>query len=665
MSKTELPSALTVGELGEKLGVSPINVIKALMRNGIMATINQDLDFETAAIVATDLGIEVFEEGALPDPEPEAEPEPLIGYPPEFDEELDFEEEVEPDKVEDEEIEVVVPRKRRRRGMPSPDEVEPEDEDAPLEELIPEVEEPEEAEDPEDQLFKRPPVVTVMGHVDHGKTALLDAIRSTNVMATEAGGITQHIGAYQIERDGEKVTFLDTPGHAAFTAMRARGASVTDIAIIVIAASEGVMPQTVEAISHARAAHVPIIIVLNKMDLPDANPDRVKAQLGEMGLELVEWGGDVEVINVSAKTGEGVEGLLETITLTAELADGGKGLRANPNREASGTVIEARMDRQKGPLATVIVQRGTLNVGQYVVAGGVVGKARALTNDRGQQVKEAVPSTPVTILGLSDVPAAGDRFRVYASEREARSVAESRADLLRRGSLSRPRRTSAAVTDIFAQMDRGGSKDLNLVIKADVQGSLEAIVGALQEIDRTHDELSDGGATTRLKILHAAVGPISESDVLLTSASEALIIGFGVSPDPAARQAIKANNIELRQYNIIYKLTEDIEGLLAGSVEPVYHEVVHGHAEVRQVFTAGRTSIAGSYVTDGRITRNSTIRVIRANDVLWTGNVGSLKRFKDDVREVASGYEFGLTLDGFNDFAEGDTLEAFGQERAA
>ena len=661
---TELPSSLTVGELGEKLGVSPINVIKALMRNGIMATINQELEFDVAAIVATDLGVDVVEEGAVVEPEPEA---PLVEYPSEFEDRVELEEEleIEPLEVEDEEIVLAAARRRRRRGTDGQDatDVEEEDELAAAE-ALPEIEEPEEEPDPEDQLVKRPPVVTVMGHVDHGKTALLDVIRSTNVVASEAGGITQHIGAYQIERNGEKITFLDTPGHAAFTAMRARGAKVTDIAIIVIAASEGVMPQTVEAISHARAAHVPIIVALNKMDLPEASPDRVKAQLGEMGLGLVEWGGDVEVIPVSAKSGEGIEDLLETIILTSQLADDGKGLRANPNRDASGTVIEARMERQKGPLATVIVQNGTLKVGQYVVAGGSVGKVRALTNDRGQQVKEATPSTPVTILGLGDVPAAGDRFHVYTSERDARNVAEARSVVLRQGALLRPRRTSAAVSDIFAQMERGQNKDLNLVIKADVQGSLEAIVGAIQEIDKTSDELSDGG-TMRIQILHSAVGPITESDVLLASASDALIIGFGVSPDPAARQAVKAGTVEIRQYNIIYKLTEDIQAMLAGSIAPVYEEVVHGHAQVRQVFTAGRTSIAGGYVTDGRITRNSTIRVIRSNDVLWTGTVSSLKRFKDDVREVASGYEFGLTLDGFNDFAEGDTLEAFGQERAA
>jgi translation initiation factor IF-2 len=659
----ELPSNLTVGELGEKLGASPINVIKTLMRNGIMATINQELDFDTAAIVATDLGVEVIEEGAIVEPEPT--PEPLIEYPAILDEPVE-EVELAPVDVEEEAEEAAGPRRRRRRGAGSATaaEAEIDEEELALQELLKEPEEPVEAPEPEELLVKRPPVVTIMGHVDHGKTALLDTIRSTNVIATEAGGITQHIGAYQVERHGERITFLDTPGHAAFTAMRARGARVTDIAIIVVAASEGVMPQTIEAIDHARAAHVPIIIAMNKMDLPDANPDRAKAQLGEIGLSLVEWGGDVEVVNVSAKTGEGIDDLLETITLTAELADGGKGLRANPKRDASGIVIEARMDRQKGPLATAIIQRGTLKVGQYVVAGGVVGKARALTDDHGRQIKEAGPSTPVTVLGIGDVPAAGDRLKVFATEREARSVAEARSVILRQGTLQRPRRTSSTVTDIFAQMERGQAKDLNLVIKADVQGSLEAIIGVLQEMDRTYEELSDGGsASRRIRILHSAVGPITESDILLASASDAMVIGFGVSPDPGARRATKAENVELRQYNIIYKLTEDIEAMLAGAVEPVYQEVVYGHAEVRQTFTAGRTSIIGGYVTDGRIPRNSTIRVVRAGDILWTGGLASLKRFKDDVREVANGFEFGMTLDGFNDFNEGDSIESFGQER--
>ena len=561
-----------------------------------------------------------------------------------------------------------LPKKRKRKATDRPAatveaDLPPEEVTAPVL-AEPEIEEPMEPVDPEESLQKRPPVVTVMGHVDHGKTALLDYIRSTNVVAGEAGGITQHMGAYQVEKNGEKITFLDTPGHAAFTAMRARGAKVTDIAIVVVAATEGVMPQTVEAISHAKAAHVPIIVALNKMDLPDANPDRVKAELADSGLDLVEWGGETEVRQVSAKSGEGIDDLLETIVLTAELANGGKGLRANPDAEASGTVIEARMDRQRGPLATVIVQRGTLKLGQFVVAGGVLGKVRALTDDSGKNVKEARPSTPVTILGMSDVPRAGDKFHVYSNEREARGIAEARADINRQGSLLRPSRAASAVTDIFAAMQQGQPKEINLVIKADVQGSLEAIVGALNEIDSSPNGSANAQPRPHLRILYAAVGPISESDVLLATASDALVIGFNVSPDPGARRTIKSESVDVKQYSIIYKLTEDIEALLAGSAEPVYHEVVYGHAEVRQIFKAGRSAFAGSYVTDGRITRNSTIRVQRGGEVIWTGAIGSLKRFKDDVREVASGYEFGIGLDGFMDFEEGDTLEAFGQERA-
>jgi translation initiation factor IF-2 len=666
----EIPSKLTVRELGERLDVSPIQVIKALMKNGIMATINQELDFTTAAFVANDLGVDVTEEGAAV-----VEPEPVVpdvqfipddsgGQPvaePAEGEVLGLDE----DFLEDTDV---APKKRKRRADGrAAVAAQPEPAVETVAAVVapePDVEEPEEPEDPEESLQKRPPVVTVMGHVDHGKTALLDYIRSTNVVAGEAGGITQHIGAYQVERNGEKITFLDTPGHAAFTAMRARGARVTDIAIVVVAATEGVMPQTIEAISHAKAAHVPIIVALNKMDLPEANPDRVKAELAENGLDLVEWGGETEVRPVSAKTGEGVDDLLETISLTAELANDGKGLRANPDADASGTVIEARMDRQRGPLATVIVQRGTLKVGQFVVAGGVLGKDRAMTDDTGKSVKEALPSTPITILGMSDVPRAGDRFHVYANEKEARGIAEARADVNRQGSLLNPSRAASVVTDIFAAMQQGQPKEINLVIKADVQGSLEAIIGALNEIDSSPNGSAGAQPRPHLRILYGAVGPISESDVLLATASDALVIGFNVSPDPGARRTIKSESVDVRQYSIIYKLTEDIEALLAGSAEPVYQEVIYGHAEVRQIFKAGRSAFAGSYVTDGRITRNSTIRVQRGGEVIWTGGIGSLKRFKDDVREVASGYEFGIGLDGFMDFEEGDILEAFGQERA-
>jgi translation initiation factor IF-2 len=632
-----LPATLTVKELGQHLGTSPITIIKALMKNGIMATINQSLDFDTAAIVAQDLGIEV---------EPEPTPEEIAA-----------------EEAAKAAAAVEAPSMVETDGRVDSRAVAPVHEstvEAELEEVaersVPaELEEPEEIEEeePEELLVPRPPVVTVMGHVDHGKTLLLDKIRSTNVVASEAGGITQHIGAYQVEHNGQKITFIDTPGHAAFTAMRARGARVTDIAVIVIAANEGVMPQTIEAISHARAAHVPIIVALNKMDLADANPDRVKAQLAEIGVDLAEWGGDVELVPISARTGQGIDDLLDTILVTAELANDGKGFRANPNRPARGTIIEARMDRQRGPMATVIVQQGTLRVGQYVVAGSVFGRVRAMYDDRGQTIKEAPPSTPVSILGLSDVPQAGDRLQVLASEKEARALAQKRAERKRARELQ-SQRPMAALRDLFAQLEKGETKELNLVVKADVQGSLEAITGALQE-------LSDDQA--QIRVLHGGVGPITESDVLLAAASQGMVIGFNVTPDTVARRTAKAENVEIRLYNIIYKLTEDIDALLHGAVEPVYQEVIYGHAEVRQVFRAGRNMIAGGYVTDGHIPRNATVRVLRNGEVLWTGRIASLKRFKEDVREVSAGYEFGIMFDGFNDFEEGDILEAFGQEK--
>lgn len=638
-----LPPELTVRELGELLAVSPIAIIKALMKNGIMATISQRLDYDTAAVVAHDLGVEVHEEQTIADAVVEEEmtaPEPPPAEAPPLE-----------TSTRKSEPAIVEPAAE----SPVPEAPVVDIETAPVTDEMPDIVEP---EDPEELLQPRPPVVTVMGHVDHGKTMLLDTIRSANVIATEAGGITQHIGAYQVDRNGHQVTFIDTPGHAAFTAMRARGARVTDIAIIVVSATEGVMPQTSEAIAHARAARVPIIVALNKMDLPEANPDRVKAQLAEAGLELVEWGGDVEVVEVSAKTGAGIDDLLETILLTAELAHDGKGFRANPNRPAVGTIIEARMDRQRGATATAIIQNGTLATGQYIVAGSVFGKVRALYNDRGILVKSVPPSAPVSVLGLADVPQAGDRMQVIATEKEARVVAAERA-LTKRTRELLPNQAAAALEDIFARMQQGAPKEVNLVLKADVQGSLEAVSGTLQNFDGKAAESS----TPHLRIIHDAVGPITENDVLLAAASRAMVIGFNVTPDPAARRAAQAEQVEIRFYNIIYKLTEDVEALLRGQVEPVYHEVIYGHAEVRQVFTAGRVSIAGGYVTDGRILRNATIRVRRGADTVWTGAISSLKRFRDDVREVATGYEFGLTADGFNDFQEGDIIEAFGQER--
>jgi translation initiation factor IF-2 len=573
----ELPPAITVKELSERMRLTPVDIIKTLMKNGIMATINQELDFETAAIVAGDLGWEVTE--AAP---------PIL-----------------------EEVEEVA--------------VEEEDDGTKVE---------------------RPPVVTIMGHVDHGKTLLLDSIRSSNVAAHEAGGITQHIGAYQVDKNGQRITFLDTPGHAAFTAMRARGAQVTDVAVIVVAADDGVMPQTREAIAHARAAHVPIIVALNKIDKTDSNLDRVKSQLNDEGLSLVEWGGDIELVPVSAKTGEGVDDLLTTILLTSEIAH----LRASPDKPASGVVIEARMDKTRGPMATVVVQSGTLKQGDVMVAGSAFGKVRALFDDRNKPVNSAKPGSPVAVLGLGEVPEAGDRVQVVADDKVARTAALQRARQKRTDSLSGTRSTG----DILSQISAGETKQLNLILKADTQGSVEAIEHALHEL--TSEEV-------RVNVLHGAPGVISESDVLLAAASNALIIGFNNRPDTAARRSAEERGVDIRFYDIIYNLLEDVQVALSGMHEPVYQEVVNGHAEVRTIFKAGRVSIAGSYVTDGTITRNSEVRILRGEQVVTTGRIGSLKRFKDDVREVAAGYECGIVIEGFNDIEEGDVIEAYGQER--
>jgi translation initiation factor IF-2 len=576
----ELPVALTVKELAERMSLTPVDVMRALINNGVMATINQELDYDTAAIVAGDLGWEVKEAPTIL-------------------EEMEQQEEI---AVEDESL-----------------------------------------------LEDRPPVVTIMGHVDHGKTLLLDSIRSTNVVSSEAGGITQHIGAYQVEKNGHRITFLDTPGHAAFTAMRARGAQATDVAIIVVAADDGLMPQTLEAISHAKAARVPIIVALNKMDKADANPDRVKNQLSEISLVPVEWGGTTEVVPVSAKTGEGIEDLLTTILLTSEI----ERFRANPNKPASGVVIEAQMDKNRGPLATVIVQAGTLRLGETVVAGSAFGKVRALFDDRGKHLRQVLPGSPAAVLGLNEVPEAGDKMQVIQDEKVARAVALQRGRQKRAEGLAANR---LGGSDILHQIAAGNVKQLNLILKADTQGSVEAIEQALNELN---------SATVKVRVLHEAVGAISESDVLLAAASDALIIGFQTRPDTAARRSAEEKRVEIRYYDIIYKLTEEIDSALTGMLEPVYEEVINGHAEVRTIFKAGRVNIAGSYVTDGTLTRNSEARILRAGQVLTTGRISSLKRFKEDVREVASGYECGIVIDGFNDVEEGDIIEAFGQQRVS
>ncbi|MFB0841147.1 translation initiation factor IF-2 [Paenibacillus oleatilyticus] len=505
-----------------------------------------------------------------------------------------------------------------------------------------------EEQDEEADLMERPPVVTIMGHVDHGKTTLLDAIRKTSVTEGEAGGITQHIGAYQVETHNKKITFLDTPGHEAFTSMRARGAQVTDITIIVVAADDGVMPQTVEAISHAKAAKVPIIVAVNKIDKPDANPDRVKQELTEYELVPEEWGGDTIFCNISAKQGIGLENLLDMILLVAEVQE----LKANPNKRARGTVIEAELDKGKGPVARILIQHGTLKVGDSFVAGVCFGRVRAMMNDKGRKLKEAGPSTPVEITGLTEVPQAGDPFLVFEDERKARDIAEKRAITLRQSEMGANARVT--LDDLYKQIKEGEVKDLNVIIKADVQGSAEALKGSLEKIDVE-------GA--RVKILHSGVGAITESDVILASASNAIVIGFNVRPEPQAKNTAEQEKVDIRLHSIIYKVMEEIEQAMKGLLDPEYKEVVIGHAEVRNIFKVSKVgTIAGCMVTDGKIVRSAEVRIVRSGIVVFEGKIDSLKRFKDDAKEVAQGYECGISLERFNDLKEGDTIEAFVME---
>ena len=503
-----------------------------------------------------------------------------------------------------------------------------------------------EEEEDESKLEERPPVVVVMGHVDHGKTSLLDAIRHANVTKGEAGGITQHIGAYTVQIDGKPITFLDTPGHEAFTAMRMRGAQVTDIAILVVAADDGVMPQTIEAINHAKAAGVEIIVAINKMDKPSANPDRVKQELTEFELLAEDWGGTTVCVPVSAHTKEGIDNLLEMIILTAEM----KELKANPNKKARGAIIEAQLDKGRGPVATVLVQSGTLRVGDPVVAGPAYGRIRAMTDDKGRRVKAAGPSTPVEILGLSEVPAAGDSFYVAANEKQARQLAESVIAKNRETLISQtPQKVS--LDDLFSQIQSGNMKELGIIVKADVQGSVEAVRQSLEKL--TNDEV-------RVRVIHGGVGAVTESDVLLASASNAIIIGFNVRPEPAAKAFADEEKVDIRLYRVIYNAIEDIQAAMKGMLDPVYEEKVLGHAEVRQTFKAsGVGTIAGSYVKDGKIVRNCQVRIVRDGIVVYEGELESLKRFKDDVKEVALGYECGLVFKKFNDVKEGDWVEAF------
>lgn len=567
-----LGESVAVNELAQKIGVPGTEVVKQLMKIGVMASLTQSVDYDTAALVAERFGVET---------EPER----------------DLAEEV----------------------------------FAPVE------------QDPA-RLAPRPPVVTIMGHVDHGKTTLLDYIRKTKVTAQEAGGITQHIGAYQIEYNGKLITFLDTPGHEAFTAIRARGARVTDIAVLVVAANDGVMPQTVEAINHAKAAGVPIIVAINKMDLPAANPDRVKQELTEHGLVVEEWGGDTIAVPISALRGDGVEELLEMILLVAKMED----VKADPDCPARGTVIDAKLDRGRGPVATVLISQGTLRVGDSFVVGNYCGRVRALIDDRGQQIKEAKPSTPVEVLGISDVPQAGDSFVVVTDEQTARQVAEIQQEKQRERELSKTSRVT--LDDLYRRIQEGAVKELNLIIKADVQGSAEAVRSSLEKLSTEE---------VRVNVIHQAVGAISESDVLLASASNAVIIGFNVRPEPNARKAAERDGVDIRTYRVIYNLLDDVKAAMEGLLEPEFKEEIVGRAEVRQTFKVPGGVVAGCYVLDGKITRAAQVRVLRDNVIVHEGKIASLRRFKDDVREVTHGYECGIGVERFNDIKEGDVLEAF------
>jgi translation initiation factor IF-2 len=577
----EIPSSITVKELAELLGVNAADIIRELIKSGIFANINQPLDRDTASLVTGELGFEVAEVRA-------------------------------PEKVE------------TNGEAPTPQ--------AAKEVLF--------EEDEPAQLRPRPPIVTVMGHVDHGKTSLLDAIRSTAVASGERGGITQHIGASEIGKDDRRIVFLDTPGHEAFTAMRARGAKVTDIAVLVVAADDGVMPQTLEAIDHARAAQVPIVVALNKVDKADANPERVKNELSEHGVIIEEYGGDVPLVAVSARDRTGIEDLLDTVQIVADVQE----LKANPKRAAVGTVVEAELDKGRGPVATVLVQTGTLKVGDVVVVGDTYGRVRALQNSRGERISKAGPSSPAVVLGLGEVPAAGDTLRVVHDEKTARTMIEER----RAGAA--PETTGrATLEDLYRQIQAGQTKELRIILKADVQGSLGAIRHALEQVQT--DEV-------RINILHEATGDISDNDILLASASNAIVVGFNTKLDPQARRTAEGEGVDVRLYEIIYKLTDEMGAALRGLLEPEEIEVVEGRAEVRQIFRSGRNLIAGCYVTDGRVVRGGA-RIYRGGKLLATDRIDSLRRFRDDVREVQSGYECGIGLGSFNEIEEGDIIESF------
>ena len=575
----QIPDEISVGELASRMKKTGAEVVKCLMKNGVMASLSQMIDFDTAAIIAEELGCKV-------------------------------------------EKEVVVTIEER---------------------LI------DDHQDKDEDLVPRAPVVVVMGHVDHGKTSLLDYIRNAHVASGEAGGITQHIGAYQVEIHGKPITFLDTPGHEAFTSMRARGAMVTDIAILVVAAEDGIMPQTVESINHAKAAGIPIIVAINKMDKPEANPERIKQQLTEYGLVCEEWGGDTIVCPISAKTGMGVDNLLEMLTLTAEVGE----LKANPNRAAQGTVIEARLDKGRGPVATLLVQNGTLHQGDIIIAGTSVGRVRAMVSDKGQRITEAGPSVPVEITGLSEAPSAGATFNAVADEKLARELVEQRK-AEEKAKANAPV-TKVSLEDLFSQIQAGEMKNLNLIVKADVQGSVEAVKASLEKL--SNEEV-------RVRVIHGGVGAINESDVMLASTSQAIIVGFNVRPDAAARESAARANVDMRMYRVIYDAINEIEAAMKGMLAPKYREVVLGHAEVRQTYkVSGVGTVAGCYVQDGKLQRKDCqVRLVRDGIVIHEGVLASLQRFKDSVKEVVAGYECGLSIEKYNDIKEGDIVEAFTME---
>ena len=583
----KIPSAITVKQLAELLQVSPVDTIKRLMRRGVMANVNQVLEFSVAATVATDYGYEVRKE-------------PLAT------------------RKAGRVTEV-----RRRRQLQTTEEA--------------------------GGLKPRAPVVTIMGHVNHGKTRLLDTIRQTNVMDQEAGGITQHIGAYQVEVNGQRITFLDTPGHEAFTAMRARGAQVTDITILVVAADDGVMPQTLEAIDHARAAGVPIVVAINKIDRPEANPDLVKQQLADAGLLIEEWGGDTVCVQISAREKLGIDELLSNLMVVAEMEE----LKADPSRSAEGVVIEAEMDKFRGPLGTVLVHSGTLRLGDTVVVGGAWGRVKAMFNDAGKRVKRAGPSTPVEVLGLNGVPQVGDVLAVTTDERQAQSLIEkNKAEREREGAAPK----AVNLSNVYEQLSTGRVKELNIVMKVDVQGSIEPIRTSLEQI--AEEEV-------KVRVIHSGTGNVTESDVMLAIASKAVIIGFNTGSETGARRLAELEGVSIRYYDVIYNLVDDIAKALKGMLEPTYVEVIEGHAEVRAIFSLSRREkVAGVYVTEGRMVRGASIRVLRNGQVVHESVVSSLRRFKEDAREVASGYECGVGARGFTDFEVGDVLEVFRTEEA-